>query len=344
MNQNFLLNILGNIGNQNSSSNERSRSRGSHRVLVPSNTKEENNLVNTNNTPNDNRNSYNKMVHHLYKQTLILDQTIINQEEHNDLIETYNELIASKTRSRSHPNHRSSSHTNHRGSSHTSPVSVFYEYTNNDGSRSSVSFSSNSHPFINGMMPFMMQGATAAPQIQTRMWHGMPNAPIISNISYNTQNRSNQFEFDLMDPFDILPGIDNILQSFLRAFTDTGERPDPLSTDVFNTFKEVPFNELGNHTKIDISDNCSICLSGFTENEKEENRKALVVPCGHYFHKSCIKEWLTKCHYKCPICKRSCDPSREENNKKTDGKSNDKLNDNPNDDVNSDDELYEEVN
>jgi len=218
-------------------------------------------------------------------------------------------LITSKTNRRSN---------GRRAQSQQQPVSsVYCEYRNNDGSRSSVSISSNSHPLMQGMMPIMMQGVM--PQVmpsmmQRIMMQGMMPQMMPNNGMSNIQN---QFDMDLMDTFDLLPGMDSVLQTFLRSFTDTGEMRDPLSTDVFDTFKEVPFNELKNHTKIEVTDNCSICLSGFTENEKEENKKALVIPCGHYFHKSCIKEWLTKCYYKCPLCKRSCDPSRKDSEEKS---------------------------
>lgn len=293
MNQNFLLNILENIGNTNLSDSSRifrnNRSRRSHRIIIPR-TKEDNDTT-------GNNDSYDKMVRYLYKQTLTFDQTIINQEEHNDLIDIYNELISPKTQYRSNSN-------NHTNSSNMYPVSVYYEYRNNDGS--SVSFSSNSSPLMTGMM---------------------------SNISYSDIQNDNNLAFSIMDPFNLIPNMDNILESFLRNFTDTGEKLDPLSTDIFDTFKEVEFSDLKNHTKIEISDNCSICLSGFTE----ENKKALIMPCGHYFHKPCIKEWLTKYHYKCPICKRSCDPSRDNNDEKPS-----EPNNYPNNDVNNNnDDLYD---
>lgn len=347
MDRNFLLDILGNLRNDSTAVSAENR-RESNEVFSQDEHDDENDSSNSNDS------LYNKMVQHLYKQTLILDQTLINKEEHNDLIETYNDLIASKTHTRPHT-------TNYRTTSNVSPISsVHYEYTSGDG-RSSVSISSNTSPLLLGMMPQILSGfgmnstgdlsrSTIGNSLQNmqfmmeetpqrnsqRQRTGLNDiislTPMMSNLNYSsTPNFHNQFEFGLMDPFDLLPGMDNVLQSFLRAFTDTGERPDPLNNDVFNTFKEVPFEELKNHTNIEVTNNCSICLSGF-DNEKEEDRKVLITPCGHYFHKQCIKEWLTKCHYKCPLCKRSCDPSRKESGDKiyentTTNQQNDKTDD-----------------
>jgi hypothetical protein len=284
---------------------------------------------------------YNRMVHHLYKQTLIADQTIINKEDHDDLISTYRDILDAKTRpSRSR-----------RRTAQVQPVSsIYYEICDNDGSHSSISIRSQPLNMADGIqsgIPIRTGVPTGIPTIPRILSHMMP-----VSVQHTISRTPNQFRFNMgeMSPFDMIHGVDTILQSFLRAFTDTGERPAPLSTDLFSTFKEVPYSELKDHTKLDISDNCSICLSGFTDNEKEENRRALIIPCGHYFHKSCIKEWLTKCHYKCPLCKRSCDPHRkDENDSKaggtdigslasstTDGGSNNNLN-NGNDDLDDSD-------
>ena len=43
--------------------------------------------------------------------------------------------------------------------------------------------------------------------------------------------------------------------------------------------------------------NCSICY----ENLLIENSTS--TPCNHFFHPSCIDEWLKKFSNKCPICR-----------------------------------------
>ncbi|EDR30211.1 hypothetical protein, conserved [Entamoeba dispar SAW760] len=42
---------------------------------------------------------------------------------------------------------------------------------------------------------------------------------------------------------------------------------------------------------------CPICMEPFHENESMK-----LLPCKHYFHSSCIDEWI-RCHSFCPLCK-----------------------------------------
>ena len=50
---------------------------------------------------------------------------------------------------------------------------------------------------------------------------------------------------------------------------------------------------------------CNICLEQFNTNNELK-----VLPCNHFFHKDCIKEWLCNEKVNCPICRkdiRECD-------------------------------------
>ena len=43
------------------------------------------------------------------------------------------------------------------------------------------------------------------------------------------------------------------------------------------------------------------------EKNKDNNKiKIILLPCKHYFHSNCIKEWLKNYNYKCPICQNPC--------------------------------------
>ena len=64
--------------------------------------------------------------------------------------------------------------------------------------------------------------------------------------------------------------------------------------EVLNDLKEVELNEkLIN----DEENNCPICL----ENYSMDN-KVICLPCSHYFHSSCIKNWI-RIKNECPYCK-----------------------------------------
>ena len=57
--------------------------------------------------------------------------------------------------------------------------------------------------------------------------------------------------------------------------------------------------------------NCSICLEDESENNennenKNENKKDIkITHCNHYFHKSCIYEWINNTKNTCPLCRKS---------------------------------------
>jgi hypothetical protein len=52
----------------------------------------------------------------------------------------------------------------------------------------------------------------------------------------------------------------------------------------------------------DLHGMCAICL-----NDYEEGESIRVLPCGHFFHPTCVGQWLTN-HNACPMCKSAVDP------------------------------------
>lgn len=52
---------------------------------------------------------------------------------------------------------------------------------------------------------------------------------------------------------------------------------------------------------------CSICLSEFDQTA-EINR----LPCGHFFHKSCLGKWLNYWNTTCPLCRNHMMPQETE--------------------------------
>lgn len=50
------------------------------------------------------------------------------------------------------------------------------------------------------------------------------------------------------------------------------------------------------YCKIHYKGDCSICLSDI------HDYKSTKTSCGHFFHDTCLEQWLDK-HYTCPICR-----------------------------------------
>jgi len=50
---------------------------------------------------------------------------------------------------------------------------------------------------------------------------------------------------------------------------------------------------------------CVICLDEYNSGDKDE-KKFILLPCKHIFHKDCILEYLKNYNYKCPICRKDC--------------------------------------
>lgn len=68
-----------------------------------------------------------------------------------------------------------------------------------------------------------------------------------------------------------------------------------INNNHFNKLEEITINE----DIIDKSESkeCNICLEKYSINEK-----ICYLPCFHFFHASCIKEWFKKSKV-CPLCK-----------------------------------------
>ena len=85
-----------------------------------------------------------------------------------------------------------------------------------------------------------------------------------------------------------------------------------VSEDNMNTFlTSFKYGNSENDEKIKIKDQdqCTICLSTY---EKDEAVSYLNT-CNHLFHTTCINKWLLEFNHKCPICRKSADPLKNDN-------------------------------
>ncbi|KAG0237322.1 cytochrome c oxidase subunit 1 [Actinomortierella wolfii] len=91
---------------------------------------------------------------------------------------------------------------------------------------------------------------------------------------------------------------------FPRKGGKRGESLSPSSSSSSSTSPQKADEYLTLEDEQDAT--CSICLCEYEDDE--ELRK---MPCLHYFHKSCVDEWL-KLHKSCPLCKRDIDEGTDE--------------------------------
>ncbi|KAJ5071744.1 hypothetical protein M0811_09904 [Anaeramoeba ignava] len=104
--------------------------------------------------------------------------------------------------------------------------------------------------------------------------------------SQNFQNQSNEPNYP--NPLN----YQNFQQNSNIRFGNSQNRN--LNTN--EIFAQLPTFKY-HQSKISQQKNCPICLESFQESEKLR-----ILPCLHFFHKSCIDPWLNN-HDTCPICK-----------------------------------------
>ena len=80
-------------------------------------------------------------------------------------------------------------------------------------------------------------------------------------------------------------------------------RTIPASKSSIEALKEVKVDhDLGGKTL----EQCSICLENLSfekfNNDIDDSKRVLLMPCSHLFHKDCIVRWLETSHM-CPLCR-----------------------------------------
>ena len=90
----------------------------------------------------------------------------------------------------------------------------------------------------------------------------------------------------------IIQENDRIINNNERLFDSF---QDNLNNDeILKKLEEIELNE---HFKDKEENKCAICLEIFSI-----GNKISYLPCTHYFHSSCIKNWI-RIKIKCPLCK-----------------------------------------
>ena len=67
-----------------------------------------------------------------------------------------------------------------------------------------------------------------------------------------------------------------------------------LDDNDYDKLEIVKYKDLDNA----LENKCSVCLMEFQDDDN-----VMILPCKHYYHTNCIKEWLKEYDYKCPVCR-----------------------------------------
>jgi hypothetical protein len=94
-------------------------------------------------------------------------------------------------------------------------------------------------------------------------------------------------------------GSSTILNNIIiRTMEDMEDVKLTLNENDFDNIKNIKFTEL-QELELQVDNNkCTICMSEFVEDDDIS-----IIKCNHVFHQDCIKEWLLKYSYKCPVCR-----------------------------------------
>ena len=102
----------------------------------------------------------------------------------------------------------------------------------------------------------------------------------------------------------------NQIQRLVNEFTNMQNRFDEkvistLTETALESLKELTYQEVKKLLP-ELTDDykCSICFSELKENSQDE--KYVDLPCHHIHHAECIKMYLSKHDYQCPVCRASC--------------------------------------
>ena len=97
-----------------------------------------------------------------------------------------------------------------------------------------------------------------------------------------------------------------IMQQPLYGRSQEFENRGVNTNDILNKFAITELKSINNLSQ--DCKNCTICLEDFKNNDK-----VIYLPCIHFFHEMCIKNWIKE-HQLCPICKLAINNNNNSNN------------------------------
>jgi hypothetical protein len=121
--------------------------------------------------------------------------------------------------------------------------------------------------------------------------------------SQQRQQFQHQYPFLTFTQNNFLSNFESMIDQYTSLFNEINEEYENMEDvkvtvpeNVFETFETIVLtNDNFDNYK---EKSCNICIEEFKLNDTLTNLK-----CNHFFHKNCIKTWLTKQSKKCPICR-----------------------------------------
>jgi hypothetical protein len=135
----------------------------------------------------------------------------------------------------------------------------------------------------------------------------MMNSLFNRDSSLNRFQNSNNYNNSLLSEISFLATIFNMqsnesvlhILNLINDISNVQEEKQIASEFQIKELKTTSFNELEKELLDKNSDFCSICQ----ETYDNDNNQVKILPCGHFFHCTCIEPWLLNCSNLCPICR-----------------------------------------
>jgi hypothetical protein len=107
--------------------------------------------------------------------------------------------------------------------------------------------------------------------------------------NFNTNNEIGNLISDIFDTFSTF--LEDQI-NFVEDYSNLEDTKVVLTEQQFNTLNSVILNE-------NDKGDCPICMESMNLNDN-----LIILQCKHFYHNSCIHEWLTKNSTKCCVCRK----------------------------------------
>jgi hypothetical protein len=200
--------------------------------------------------------------------------------------------------------------TNTGGNRFTSLFNQGSYYINSNGVQSSNSQQTSEIPQVSVQIPSNNNGQPLEYPATINLNYSSTSDLLnsLSNIfaAANSQYINVDDDEDEDEELEAIPSINNnaalnLFNMILNSPALTQLRA-PHMEDVKNVINKEELNnlEIKDWSSLDKEKykTCPICLDDYSEESKVR-----ILKCEHGFHPDCVDNWLTKCNYKCPVCR-----------------------------------------